>query len=91
MVRAAPAVHVPELRRAGRVELMLLALLAITSKTGARLAEVGFLLLLIAGVWLVAAEVPQLKLARTRSIVAGVLIAVGGLLLIIATHWGNFG
>jgi hypothetical protein len=65
-------------------------LLAISAKTGLRLAEVGFLLLLIAGVWLVAAQLPQLKIARTRSIVAGALIAAAGLLLIIATHWGHF-
>jgi hypothetical protein len=79
---------VPDLRRFGGDGLMLLA---ITHKTGVRLAEVGFLLLLIAGVWLVAAQLPQLKLAHTRTIVAGVLIAVAGLLLIIATHWGHFG
>jgi len=66
-------------------------LLAITPHTGVRLAEVAFLLLLIAGVWLVAAQLPQLKIASTRSIVAGVLIAVAGLLLIIATHWGHYG
>ena len=66
-------------------------LLFITHHTGVRLAEIGFLLLLIAGVWLVAAQLPQLKIARTRSIVAGVLIAVAGLLLIVATHWGHFG
>ena len=66
-------------------------LLFVTHQTGVRLAEIGFLLLLIAGVWLVAAQLPQLKIARTRTIVAGVLIAVAGLLLIIATHWGHFG
>jgi len=64
---------------------------ALSAHTGIRLAEVGFLLFLIAGVWLVAAEVPQLKLARTRRIVAGSLLAAGSLLLIIATHWGQFG
>jgi nitrate reductase gamma subunit len=59
--------------------------------TGIRLAEVGFLLILFAGVWLVAAQIPQLKLSRARTIVAGVALAIGGLLLIIATHWGQFG
>ena len=62
-----------------------------THHTSIRLAEVGFLLVLIAGVWIVAAEVPQLKLSRTRMIVAGVLLAVAGLLLIVAIHWGTFG
>jgi hypothetical protein len=65
--------------------------LALTRHDGIRLAEVGFLLILIAGVWLVAAQVPQLKLGHTRTIVAGVLLAVAGLLLIIATHSGHFG
>lgn len=60
-------------------------------QTGVRLAEVGFLFLLFAGVWLVAAHIPQLKLGRARTIVAGVALAIGGLLLIIATHWGHFG
>lgn len=66
-------------------------LLGFAHQTGVRLAEVGFLLLLFAGVWLVAAHIPQLKLGRARTIVAGVALAIGGLLLIIATHWGHFG
>ena len=56
-----------------------------------RLAEVGFLLVLIAGVWLTVAHVPQLKLPAVRASVAGALLAIGGLLLVIATHWGHFG
>jgi hypothetical protein len=59
--------------------------------TGLRLAEVGFLLLLIAGVWLVAAEIPMFKLRAARTIIAGVLLAGAGLLLVIAAHWGHFG
>jgi hypothetical protein len=64
---------------------------AITQHTGLRLAEVGFLLILFAGVWLVAAQVPRLKMGTVRMIVAGVALTLGGLLLIIATHWGHFG
>jgi hypothetical protein len=30
-------------------------------------------------------------MARARKIVAGAALAVGGLLLIIAVHWGHFG
>jgi hypothetical protein len=63
----------------------------ITRHTGIRLAEVGFLLILIAGVWLAAAQLPQLKWRTFRTVVAGVLLAVSGALLIIATHWGHFG
>jgi hypothetical protein len=65
-------------------------MLALSHHTGIRLAEVGFLLILIAGIWLAAAEIPRLRLAATRTIVAGVLLAVSGLLLLIATHWGHF-
>jgi len=65
--------------------------LGLAHQTGVRLAEVGFLLMLFAGVWLTAAHIAWLKLSNTRSIVAGVALAIGGLLLIIATHWGHFG
>jgi hypothetical protein len=63
---------------------------ALTHHTGIDLAEVGFLLIVIAGVWLVAAEFPQLALGRSRRIVAGTALTIGGVLLIIATHWGRF-
>ena len=59
--------------------------------TGIRIAEVGFLLLLFAGVWLSAAQIPQFKFAAGRTIVAGLALAISGLLLIVATHWGHFG
>ena len=63
-----------------------------TRHTGIRLAEVGFLLILIAGVWFVSGETlnPR-KWGKFRTIVSGVLLAIAGLLLIIATHWGHFG
>ncbi len=65
-------------------------LLAVLNKSAtARLAEVGFLLILIAGVWLVASEIPALKLQKSRTIVAGLALAIAGLLLLIATHWGK--
>ena len=65
---------------------------AMTRHTGIRLAEVGFLLILIAGVWLVFAEILNpAKWGKFRTIVSGVLLAIAGLLLIIATHWGHFG
>jgi hypothetical protein len=64
---------------------------ALAHHTGARLAEIGFLLILFAGVWLAAAQVPALRFGTGRTIVAGVALAVAGVLLIIATHWGHFG
>ena len=68
-----------------------MVLLAMTQHTGKRLAEVAFLLLVIAGVWLVAAQIPRMRFATGRTIVVGVLLAAAGVLLIIATHSGHFG
>jgi hypothetical protein len=65
---------------------------AMVRQTGIRLAEVGFLLILIAGVWLVFAQLLNpAKWGRFRTIVSGALLAIAGLLLIIATHWEHFG
>ena len=44
---------------------------AIAPATGRKLAEVAFLLIVIAGVWLVAAEIPALRARRARTIVVG--------------------
>jgi hypothetical protein len=65
--------------------------LALSHQTGVTLAEVGFLLILFAGVWLVAAQIPAFKMPVARMIVAGTALALAGVLLIIATHWGHFG
>ena len=66
--------------------------LGITKHAGVRLAEVGFLLILIAGVWLAAAEFldPE-RWGVFRRLVASIALAISGVLLIIATHWGHFG
>jgi hypothetical protein len=37
----------------------------------------------------VVAEIP--RLAKTRGALGGIALAVGGVLLIAATHWGHFG
>ena len=66
-------------------------MLALSHQTGVTLAEVGFLLILFAGVWLVAAQIPAFKMPTARTIVAGIALALAGVLLIIATHWGHFG
>ena len=62
-----------------------------SDQTGKILAQVGFLLIVLSGVWLVAAEIPFLRMATMRMIVAGIALALGGALLIVATRWGNFG
>ena len=51
--------------------------LALTHQTGRRLAEIGFLLVLFAGIWLAAAQIPQLKLGTARAIIAGIALATG--------------
>ena len=43
------------------------------------------------GVWLVAAQIPAFRIPTERTIVAGAALAVAGVLLIVATHWGHFG
>jgi hypothetical protein len=46
---------------------------------------------LFAGLWLVAAQISAFKIRTERTFVAGIALALGGLLLIIATHWDGFG
>jgi hypothetical protein len=66
-------------------------LLTLSHQTGVKLAEVGFLLILFAGIWLIAAEIPMFRMPIARRIVAGIALALAGVLLIVATHWGQFG
>ena len=56
-----------------------------------QLAEVGFLLIAIAGIWLAAAQLGGSRWRAFRTIVAGLLLAAAGVLLIIAAHSGHFG
>lgn len=64
-------------------------LIAITPHAGARLAEVGFVLDALAGAALFFGVTPGLRSAAR--VVAGLLLAVGSVLLIVAVHWGHFG
>jgi hypothetical protein len=64
---------------------------ALARHTGVRLAEIGYLLLVFAGIWFAAAQIPALKFGTARTIVAGIALALAGVLLIIATHWGHYG
>ena len=67
-------------------------IVAMSAGTGTKVAEVGFLMFVIAGVWFVVSEFDHNpKRVRMRHVVAGTLVAVGGVLLIVATHWGHFG
>jgi multidrug transporter EmrE-like cation transporter len=65
--------------------------MTLTHEASRRLTEVGLLFVIFAGVWLVAAEIPQLKLGTAKTIVAGIALAIAGVLLIIAAHWGYLG
>jgi hypothetical protein len=62
---------------------------AITRAEGIRLAEVGELLGLIGGIALLVGALTRFG-NRAGPSVGGVAIALGFLLLIIATHWGHF-
>jgi hypothetical protein len=75
-------------------------LLAFSHGAGVRVAEVAFLLFGIAGVWIASASLSKVEKTHTwhgvvlassrfRMIVAGLLLACGGLLLIVAAHWGH--
>lgn len=66
-------------------------ILGFSHHAGVRVAEVGFLLAVFGGIWLAAAQIAWFKFAKARTVVAGVAFALGGALLIIATHWGHFG
>lgn len=62
-----------------------------THQTGIRFAEIGFLLLLLVGLWLiVASRFTALRSGAVWTVVAGVAIGAAAVLLIIATHWGHF-
>jgi hypothetical protein len=60
-------------------------------RTGVRLAEIAFLLLVIGGIWLAAAQASWFGLKRARTAVSGIAFALAGVLLIVAAHWGGFG
>ena len=78
-----------------------MGLLAFSRSSRVRVTEVAFLLLLLAGIWIVSASLTKVEKTHTwlgfivlassrfRMVVAGVPLASGGLLLIIATHWGH--
>jgi hypothetical protein len=67
-----------------------MSLLALTHHGGIRIAEVGFLLQAVAGA--VFASRAFTRIGRgTANLVGGACLALGAVLLIVATHWGRFG
>jgi hypothetical protein len=65
-------------------------LLALTHHNGIRLAEVGFALGAIAGGVLALGSLAPAG-RRAGNLLAGVALAVGSVLLIVAVHWGHVG
>jgi len=65
--------------------------LGFSQHAGTRVAEVGFLLLVVAGTWSLVVELGPPVLVRFRRVVASVALALGGVLLIVAVRWGHFG
>jgi hypothetical protein len=65
-------------------------LLALSEHAGTRIAEVGFLLGAIAGAALAVGAVTPLG-RKIGDLAAGVALAAGSVLLIVAAHWGHFG
>jgi hypothetical protein len=66
-----------------------MTLLAITRHTGIRLAELGFLLAAIAGALLLLGAILPFG-RRLGAGIGGLALAAGGVLLVVATHWGHF-
>lgn len=64
-------------------------LIAITVHSGLRIAEVGFLLDAIAGGLIFVGAAPGFR--RVGNLLAGLALAAGSVLLIVAAHWGHFG
>lgn len=87
--RRSPLLRSERARRESRIASAL-SVLAFSHHAGLRVAEVAFLFLLIAGIWIaVASGFPASRWQRLRMIVAGVLVAGAGLLLIVAAHFGH--
>jgi hypothetical protein len=64
-------------------------LLAITRHGGVRIAEIGFLLGAIAGAVLALGAVAPVG-RKIGNLLAGVALAAGSVLVIVAVHWGHF-
>jgi len=65
-------------------------LLAITHHNGIRIAELGFAIAAVGG-GLLALGAISLRSRITANFLAGIALAAGFVLVIVAAHWGHFG
>lgn len=63
---------------------------AITHHNGIRIAELGFALCAVAGAAFALGAVTPFG-RRGGTAFGGLLLAVGSVLLVVASHWGHFG
>jgi hypothetical protein len=61
---------------------------SISSHTGVRLAELGFLLGAVAGASFALGAITPIS--RIWNLLAGIALGAGSVLLIVATRWGHF-
>jgi hypothetical protein len=66
-----------------------MTMFAFTRHTGVRVAEIGFALIAIAGALFAVA--PVTRFGRPGAVAAGVVLAAGAVIVIIAIRWGSFG
>lgn len=66
-----------------------MTIFAFTRHTGVRIAEIGFVLVAIAGALLAVA--PVSRLGRPGAVAGGVALAAGAVIVIVAIRWGSFG
>jgi len=64
-------------------------IMTLSRHTGVRVAELGFALTAVAGLALLFGAVVPLG-RKPGTVVGGAALAVGGILLLIAVHWGRF-
>lgn len=66
-----------------------MTIFAFTRHTGVRVAEIGFVLIAIAGA--VLALTPVTRFGKSGATAGGVALAAGAAIVIVAIRWGSFG
>ena len=84
-----PKGHAAEGERQSILENGRMTIFAFARHTGVRVAEIGFALIAIAGALFAVA--PVTRFGRPGAVAAGVVLAAGAVIVIIAIHWGYFG